>query len=221
MPPFRDLDGKVALVVGGSHGQGAAFAENIASRGATTVIGYSEDDEAAQRRLAMLERHGVTAEASRSDATVSTDVNRLFEGVVSRHSRLDIVVHTPGAVIGKPLADVTDEDFDHVVDHNIRSVFNILRATARHLNDGGRCVVLSATLPSIMTGPYGLYSAFKAAVERMVLAAAQDLAGRGITVNTVECCHHPADVTPIVAQLVGDETGRVLGQAVHTHSTLV
>src|SRR6266568_3776644 len=93
---LRDLEGKVALIVGGSRNQGAAFAENIASRGATTVISYANGDDAAQETLAKLDKYGVTAEAIRSDAVVSTDVDTLFQGVVARHGRLDIVVHTPG-----------------------------------------------------------------------------------------------------------------------------
>ncbi|GAB3896298.1 hypothetical protein GCM10029964_077440 [Kibdelosporangium lantanae] len=98
----RDLDGKVALVVGGTRNQGAAFAEHVAARGATTVITYAGDEDAAQQTLLRLEKHGITAEAIRSDATVSADVNALFEGVVARHGQLDIVVHTPGAVMKKP-----------------------------------------------------------------------------------------------------------------------
>ncbi|MFI6598411.1 SDR family oxidoreductase [Nonomuraea sp. NPDC050536] len=220
----RDLNGKVALVVGGSRGQGARFAENLASRGATTVISYANDDEAAQRTLAALEKYEVTAEASRSDATVSADVNTLFQGVVARHGRLDVVVHTPGAVIGKPLADLADDDFDHLIDHNTRSAFNTLRAAARHLADGGRYVVLSAAPASFMTGEYGLYSGSKAAVEHLVLAAAIQLGGRGVTVNVVatgpiddradSLRNLPRDTTPLVAWLISDEAAWVTGQTI-------
>jgi 3-oxoacyl-[acyl-carrier protein] reductase len=244
----RDLDGKVALVVGGSRNQGAAIAENIASRGATTVISYADGDGAALETLSALREHGVTAEAIRSDARVSADVNALFEGVVSRHGRLDIVVHTPGAVLKKPLADFTDEDFDHLIDLNTRSAFNTLRATARHIADNGRYVALSTTLTSIMTGPYGLYSGSKAAVERMVLALAKELGPRGITVNcaapgpvddsfyrsaetpeSIEAATHhsprdrlgrPGDIAPVAGWLVCDEAGWVSGQVVRANGAM-
>ena len=180
MSSTRDLEGEVALVVGGSRNQGAAFAENIASRGATTVISYANGVEAAEQTVALPRKPGVAAEAIQSDARVSGQVNELFEGVVRRYGKLDI---TPGAVIKKPLADFTDADFDHLIDLNTRSAFNTLRATARNIADNGRYVVLSTTLTSIMTGPYGLYSGSKAAVERMVLAAAKELGARGITVD--------------------------------------
>ncbi|MCM2424972.1 SDR family oxidoreductase [Streptomyces sp. RKAG337] len=251
MPPpvsIRDLEGKVALVVGGSRNQGAAFAENLASRGATTVISYLGNEQAALDTVTVLEKHGVTAEAVRSDATSSADVDKLFFDVAARHGRIDIVVHTPGAVIKKPLADFTDEDFDHLINLNTRSAFNTLRAAANALSDGGRYVVLSTTLTSIMTGPYGLYSGSKAAVERMVLAAAKELGVRGITVNAVApgpiddsfyrgaetpesieaATHHsprnrlglPEDVAPVVGWLVGAEAGWVSGQTVRANGAM-
>jgi 3-oxoacyl-[acyl-carrier protein] reductase len=246
--PTFDLAGKVALIIGGSRNQGAAIAENIASRGAVTVISYASGDESAQQTLEKLEKYGGTAEAIRSDAVVSADVNVLFEGVVARHGRLDVVVHVPGAVLKKPLADTTDAEFDHLINLNIRSAFNTLRATARHIADNGRYVVLSATLTSIMTGPCGLYSGSKSAVERMVLAAAKELGARGITVNAVapvpvddsfyraaetpesiEAATHrsprnrlgrPEDTAPVVGWLVSDEAGWVSGQTVRANGAM-
>ncbi|GLY88013.1 SDR family oxidoreductase [Actinoallomurus iriomotensis] len=248
MARVRDLEGKVALVVGGSRNQGAAFAELVASRGAATVISYANDDAAAQQTLATLDKYEVTAEAVRSDARVSAEVDTLFEGVVGRHGRLDIVVHTPGAVIKKPLVEFTDDDFDRLIDLNTRSAFNTLRATARHVVEGGRYVVLSTTLTSIMTGPYGLYSGSKAAVERLVLAAAKELGPRGVTVNAVApgpvdddfyraaetpesiaaATHHsprdrlgrPSDIAPVVGWLISEEAGWVSGQTVRANGAM-
>lgn len=244
----RDLKGRTALVIGGSRNMGAAFAEHLAARGATTVITYSGDDAAAERTLARLAEQGVAAEAIRSDATLSADVDTLFHGVAARHGQIDIVVHVPGAVVKKPLADFTDADFDHLVDRNTRSAFLTLRATARHVADGGRCVVLSTTLTSVMTGPYGVYSGSKAAVERMVLAAAKELGARGITVNavapgpvdddfyrsaetpesTAAAAQHsprgrlgaPEDIVPVVGFLVGAGAGWVSGQTVRANGAM-
>jgi 3-oxoacyl-[acyl-carrier protein] reductase len=246
--PTRDLEGKVALVIGGSRNQGAAFAENIAARGATIVISYANDDVAAKQTLVALEKYGVVAEAIRSDARRSDDVNALFEGVVARHGHLDIVVHTPGAVLKKPLAEFTDTDFDHLIDLNTRSAFNTLRATAHHIADGGRYVVLSTTLTSVMTGTYGLYSGSKAAVERMVLALSKELGARGVTVNAVApgpidddfyraaetaesmaaASQHsprgrlglPEDIAPVVGWLISDEAGWVSGQTVRANGAM-
>ena len=244
----RDLTGKIALIIGGTRNQGAEFARNIAARGATTIITNRGNEQAAKQTLAALEELGVTAEAIQSDATSSVDVDRLFADVVARHGRLDIVVHTPGAVIKKPLVEFTDDDFDHLINLNTRSAFNTLRAAARHLADNGRYVVLSTTLVSIMTGPYGLYSGSKAAVERMVVAVAKELGNRGITVNAVApgpvdddfyrdaetpesiaaASNHsprgrlgaPADIAPVVGWLVSDEATWVSGQTVRANGAM-
>ncbi|GAA1949895.1 SDR family oxidoreductase [Kitasatospora viridis] len=244
----RDLGGKVAIVVGGSRNQGAACAEVLAARGATVVISYANDRAAAEQTVEALLKHGVAAEAVHSDAAVSADVTALFEGVVERHGRVDIVVHTPGMVLKKPLAEVTDEEFDRVIDLNTRSAFYSLRAAARTLSDNGRYVVLSTTLTSVMTGPYGLYSGSKAAVERLVLAAAKELGPRGITVNAVApgpvdtsfyraaetpesmaaaALHsprgrigQPGDIAPVVGWLVGEEAGWVSGQTVRANGAM-
>ncbi|WP_433563365.1 SDR family oxidoreductase [Nocardia sp. CA-151230] len=244
----QDLAGKVALIIGGSRNQGAAFASNVAARGAITIITYLGDGGAAKATLAALEELGATAEVIRSDATVSAEVDALFADVVARHGKLDIVVHTPGAVIKKPLAEFTDDDFDHLIDRNTRSAFNTLRAATRHLADDGRYVVLSTTLTAVMTGPYGLYSGSKAAVERMVVAAAKELGDRGITVNAVApgpvdddfyrgaetlesiaaaALHsprkrlgHPADIAPVVGWLLSAEAGWVSGQTVRANGAM-
>ncbi|MFE9580403.1 SDR family oxidoreductase [Nocardia sp. NPDC006044] len=181
----KDLLGKVALVAGGTHDQGAACAELLAARGATTVISYAHGEHAAARTLATLDGYGTRAEAIRSDAIQSGDVTSLFEGVTARHGRLDIVVHAVGAVVHKPLAEHTDADFDLLIDHNTRSAFNTLRAATRHLADNGRYVVITGALAG--AGPYvsAMSAAAKAAVEHLVSATARELSGRDITVNAV------------------------------------
>jgi 3-oxoacyl-[acyl-carrier protein] reductase len=247
-PAARDLDGKVALVVGGSRNMGAEFAVGLAGRGATTVITYGGDESAAQKTLARLEEHGVGAEAVRADATDAARTEALFAGVAQRHGRLDIVVHLPGMVLKKPLADCSDTDYDQVVDRNLRSVFLSLRAALRHLSDGGRYVVLSTTMTSFMPGRYGLYAAGKAGVEQLVRAAAREAGARGITVNAVapgpvdtpffhgaetaestaqaagfvpqNRLGSPSDIAPLVGFLVGDGAGWVNGQTLRVNGGL-
>jgi 3-oxoacyl-[acyl-carrier protein] reductase len=244
----RNLDGRVALVVGGGRNIGAAIATELAARGATTVISYANDDTAAKQTLVALDQYQITADAIRSDATTSTEVDNLVTGVVTRHGRLDIVVHVPGAVLKKPLIDVTDDDFDHLINLNTRSAFFTLRAAGRHLSDGGRYVALSTTLTSIMAGPYGVYAGAKAAVEQLVRAAAKELAGRRITVNAVapgpvdDTFYHaaetpesvagatranphgrlgrPDDIAPVIAYLVSDDAAWISGQTIRANGAM-
>jgi 3-oxoacyl-[acyl-carrier protein] reductase len=226
-PAARDLDGKVAVVVGGSRNMGAEFAVGLAGR--TTVITYGGDESAARKTLARLEEQGVGAEAVRADATDAARTEALFAGVVQRHGRLDIVVHLPGMVLKKPLAECSDTDYEQVVDRNLRSVFLSLRAALRHLSDGGRYVVLSTTMTSFMPGPYGLYAAGKAGVEQLVRAAARE-AGHGAETpeSTAQAAGFvpqnrlgtPSDIAPLVGFLVGNSAGWVNGQTLRVNGGL-
>lgn len=244
-----DLDGRVALVVGGTRNMGLAIAETVAVRGAMTIVSFAGDEDRSRRAVARLTALGVAAEAVRSDATVAADVSTLFEKVLARHGKLDIVVHVPGAVLKKPLAETTDAEYDRVMDLNTRSVFLTLRAAARHLSDGGRYVALSTSLTAMTTGLYGVYQAGKAAVEQLVKTAAQELGGRGITVNTInpgpiddsffhaaetpesvawsthanprDRLGRPGDIAPVVGFLVGDEASWVTGQSLRVNGGMV
>ncbi|PXX60414.1 enoyl-ACP reductase-like protein [Nocardia tenerifensis] len=108
------------------------------------MISYATGEHAAARMLASL---GPSAEAIHSDATRSADVATLFSGVVARHGRLDIVVHAVGAAAPSSQLDHTDDEFDRLIDRNIRSAFNTLRAAARHLADHGRYVMQTGAEP--------------------------------------------------------------------------
>jgi len=248
MTDGRIFDGKVALVIGGTRNLGAAIADVLAAGGATTVVSYRDDADAAEQTVARLRARQGTVWAVCSDATVCADVDSLFEAVVAQCGRLDITVHVPGAVTKKPLVDFTNADFDHLIDLNTRSAFYTLRAASRHLADNGRYIVLSTTLTSVMAGPYGVYSGAKAAVERMVLAAAKELGNRGITVNAVapgpvddEFYHsaetaqavthakqatpfgrlgRPEDVAPVVEFLAGPGAGWISGQTIRVNGAM-
>jgi 3-oxoacyl-[acyl-carrier protein] reductase len=245
----QDLIGKVAVVIGGSGDIGSAISENLAARGATLVIGYLRDEAAAHALLGRLEEQHIKAEAIPADVTVTADVTRLFDEVVGRHGRVDIVVHTPGAVMKAPLGAVADDDFDRLVADNLRSVFLTLRASGQHLADGGRYVALSTSLTVVVPGPYTVYAAAKAGVEVLIRGAALELAARGITVNAVspgpidndffhaaetpESAHGAAmmspcgrlgtagDIAPVVGFLVGASADWVTGQAIRANGGMV
>jgi 3-oxoacyl-[acyl-carrier protein] reductase len=166
----RDLEGKVALVVGGSRNAGAAMADALAALGATTVISYSSDDTSAARTLDRMERHRVTVEAIRADASEPREVDRLFQGVMRRFGHLDVVVHAPPVVTGTLLEEFTGSDFAQLRTLHARSARNVLRASARHMAEDGHFIALPASPPS--DGPCRAYSACKSGVERMVLSSA-------------------------------------------------
>ena len=118
----------MALVVGGGGGDvGSAVASELAMAGADVVLSYLRDDDSAAAAVNEVSRHGMSAHAIRSDATQPAEVAALFDAAVGRHGHLDIVVHVVGAVMKKPLAEVSDADFDHTIATNLRSVFLTMR----------------------------------------------------------------------------------------------
>lgn len=244
-----DLKGKVAVVIGGSGDIGAAVSEQLAGGGATTVVTYVKDADAAEQVVRRLGEQGGIAAAARMDARSADQVEALFDDVVSRHGRVDIVVHLPGMVLKKSLTDISDDDYAQTVDLNLRTAFNVLRAAGRHLADGGRCVMVSTTLTGVVPGPYGLYAAAKAGVEVMVRAVAAEWGGRGITVNAVAPgpidnaffrgaettdsiaaagtfsprgrLGQASDIAPVVGFLVSDAAGWVSGQTLRANGGMV
>src|SRR3954471_6844011 len=131
------LKGKVGIVIGGSGDFGAPIAEQVTQGGATTVITYLRDRTAADEVVSRLADQPGPAEAAQLDATDATQVNALFDEVIGRHGHVDIVVHLPGMVIKKSLAELSDADFTQGVESNLRTAFNVLRAGGRHPAHGG------------------------------------------------------------------------------------
>ena len=105
------LMGKVAVVIGGSGDIGSAIAEQVTHGGATTIITYLRDRAAAEEVVLRLAEQPGPAETAQLDATDATQVNALFDEVISRHGRVDIVVHLPGMVIKKSLVEISDADY--------------------------------------------------------------------------------------------------------------
>jgi 3-oxoacyl-[acyl-carrier protein] reductase len=244
-----DLKGKVAVVIGGSGDIGSAIAGQLCAGGATTVITYLRDREAADSVVTRLASEPGAVESAQLDATDAVQVSALFDDVAGRHGHVDIVVHVPGMVVKQWLSEISDDDYSRAVDLNLRTAFNVLRVSGRHLTDSGRCVLVSTSLTGVVPGPYGLYAATKAGVEVMVRATAAEWGARGITVNAVapgpidnDFFRGPetaesiagagtlsprgrlgtaADVAPVVGFLVSDAAGWVSGQTLRANGGMV
>ena len=137
------LDGKVALVTGASRGIGRAIAERLAQDGATVVVNYARNADAAQEVVSAIEATGGKATAVQADVSRVEDIRRLFRETVDRFGRLDILVNNAGTAIYKPLAEATEEEFDKTFALNARGTFFAMQEAARRMAEGGRIVSLS------------------------------------------------------------------------------
>lgn len=182
----NDLQGKAALVTGASKGIGQAIAERLAAGGAAVAVHYGVDEAGAAETVRRITVAGGKAQGFRADIADAAQVAALFDGAIAALGRLDIVVNNAGIGIPmRPIAEVTDEDFDRVMRTNARGVFLLMREAARRLGEGGRIISLATTLSRTARPGFGPYAASKAAVEALTRVLSRELAPKNITVNAV------------------------------------
>src|SRR6266436_919617 len=136
----RKLEGKIALVTGGSRGIGAAIAKRLAADGANVAITYTKGVEAAASVVKEIERTGRKAIAIQADATDAGAVEAAVERTVATFGTLDVLVNNAGTAIPKKFEETTLEELDRVIDINVRGVFVTTQAARKHMNDGGRII---------------------------------------------------------------------------------
>jgi 3-oxoacyl-[acyl-carrier protein] reductase len=179
------LAGKVAIVTGASRGIGCATADRLARDGATIVVNYVKNEIEAQTVVDVITAWGGKAVAIQADVTKLDDIRRLFRLTMERLGRLDILIANAGYSVFKPLAEITEEDFDLTYTLNSKGTFFCLQEALRHMADGGRIVCIS-TIGTELNLPGGsCYFGSKAAVEQFCRVLAKEVAPRKITVNVV------------------------------------
>ncbi len=181
------LEGKVALVTGGSRGIGAAIAKRLAADGANVAITYTKGADAAASVVKEIEGAGGKAIAIQADATAAGAVEAAVEKTVSTLGRLDVLVNNAGTAIPKPFEETTLEEMDRMIDINIRGTFATTLAALRHMGEGGRIVTIGSCVGERnMTPGLTPYAATKGAVKMFAQGLAREVGGRGITVNNVQ-----------------------------------
>lgn len=185
----RSLEGKVALVTGGSRGIGAAIARALADEGADVAISYVASAAKAEAIVKELEGKGVGAIALQADQSDSAQVEGLIGLVVERLGRLDILVNNAGVAAGGQVdsSDVDMASISRMHAINFTAVAAAIRAAAKVIPEGGRIITIGSGLGSRASFP-GLadYAATKAAVVGYSKGAARDLGPKKITVNVIQ-----------------------------------
>jgi 3-oxoacyl-[acyl-carrier protein] reductase len=195
----RELAGKVALVTGGSRGIGAAIAKRLAADGADVAITYAKDIDAAASVLKDIKRAGRKAIAIQADATDAAKVEAAVEETVATFGRLDILVNNAGTAIPKKFEETTLEEMDRVIDINVRGVFVATQAALKHMQSGGRIIMIGSAVGERVLAPWLVpYSATKGAVKIFSQALSREVGSRGITVNNVQPGPIDTDLNPAV-----------------------
>jgi len=182
------LKNKVAVITGGSRGIGYATAERFLQEGAKVIIAASKP-ETAQKAVDQLKDkypEAVVSGISPNLASLDT-VREAFEKVIEAHGRIDILINNAGVSDSTPFLSYTEEQFDKVMDLNVKGVFNASRIAAEYMAQRGEGVILStSSMVSISGQPSGFaYPASKFAVNGMTISLARELGPKGIRVNAV------------------------------------
>lgn len=182
----RKLNGKVALVTGGSRGIGAAVARRLAQEGAAVAITYSNSKPRADETLAAISAAGTRGVAIQADSADAAAVRNAVAETVKQLGGLDILVNNAGIAVLKPIDEITLEEFDRLSAINVRAVFVAIKEAARHMRNGGRIITIGSTNGERVPTPGGsVYAMSKSAVVGLTRGVARDLGPRGITVNIV------------------------------------
>lgn len=179
------LQGKKAIVTGGSRGIGRAVAVRLGELGADVAVNYVSCGDAAGETCDILRSSGSRALAVQADLRNVPDVEKLFDLVVKEFGGLDILINNAGIAIYKPIEEFEEDEFDSIFDLNIKGVFFCCREAARKMRDGGRIINISSSVTKVMMPRYGAYAATKAAVDQITKVLAKELGPRGIAVNAV------------------------------------
>jgi 3-oxoacyl-[acyl-carrier protein] reductase len=243
------LEGKVALVTGASRGIGRAIAVRLGRDGASVIVNYSGNAEAAREAVAAVQAAGGRAVAVQADVGKVAEIERLFNETIRQFGRLDILVNNAGSMFNKPLADVTEEEYDRIFAVNVKGAFFACQQAARRMADGGRIVNFSSSTTALMLPTYSAYVAAKGAVEQFSHVLAKELGPKGITVNVVSPgptdtdlfgqgkteqdkqrfaqmaalgrLGRPEDIADVVAFLASDEARWITGQNIRANGGLI
>ena len=191
------IQGKTALITGGSRGIGAAIAKRLAAEGANVAITYTKGTDAAAAVVKEIERKGGKAIAIQADATDADACKSAVEKTVATFGQLDVLVNNAGTAIPKMFEETTLEELDRVIDINIRGTFVATQAALRHMQSGGRIIMIGSCVGERnMTPGLVSYAATKGAIKMFTQGLSREVGKRGITVNNIQPGPIDTDLNP-------------------------
>lgn len=199
------LNGKVALVTGSSSGIGQAIAVRLAADGAAVVVNYRGSSEGAAKAKQQIEEAGGTAVVVQGDVSKMEDLQRLIDESWTQLGGCDILVNNAGVEKGADFWEVTEEDYDMVLNVNLKGVFFLTQAFVRRLREAkrpGRIVNISSVHEDMAFPHFSTYCAAKGGLRMLTRNLAVELGSLGITINNVA---PGAIATPINAKLLDDK----------------
>lgn len=244
------LTNKVALVTGGSRGIGRAIAIKLAEKGAKVAINYAGREDAANETVSIIQKKGGEAIAIKANVANFEEVEQMVKQVIETFGSLDILVNNAGITRDNLILRMKEEDWDDVINTNLKGVFNCTKAVTRQMmkQRGGRIINISSVVGVAGNAGQANYVAAKAGVIGLTKTTARELASRNITVNAIApgfietemtdqlsddlkqemlkqiplgSFGQPEDVANAVLFLASDESRYITGQTIHVDGGMV
>lgn len=181
------LDGKIALVTGGSRGIGKAVCLTLAQAGAFVIVNYSDSEDAAAHTLSVIQEHGGNGRLAQFDVSDSKAVDKEIAEIINECKSIDLLVNNAGITRDGLLSRMKDAQWDDVLSINLSGAFHLCRAVSKRMirNRSGRIVNITSTAGEAGNAGQANYSAAKAGLIGLTRALARELAPRNILVNSV------------------------------------
>ncbi|NOZ73547.1 MAG: 3-oxoacyl-[acyl-carrier-protein] reductase [Chloroflexi bacterium] len=192
-----DLTGKIALVTGASRGIGAAIAKELAAHGATVIVNYRSNEQAAEKVVADITAAGGTAVAMQADVSDYDQATKLIKSIQKQFKRLDILVNNAGTTRDNVIMMMKESDWDEVINTNLKSAWNCSKAAARIMmkQRSGRIINISSVAGIAGNAGQTNYAASKAGMIGLSKSLAKEIGPRNVTVNTIAPGFVPTDLT--------------------------
>jgi 3-oxoacyl-[acyl-carrier protein] reductase len=184
---MTQLNERIAIVTGASRGIGRGIALELGKRGATVIVNYQSSADAANEVVGLITEAGGKAQAVQADVSLEEDVNRLIKTTTDAYGKVDILVNNAGTTRDNLIMRMGAEDFDTVIQTNLRSTWLCSKAVVRDMmrKRYGRIINVTSVSGIMGNGGQTNYSASKAGIIGLTKALAREVASRGITVNAV------------------------------------
>ncbi|GIK66376.1 MAG: 3-oxoacyl-[acyl-carrier-protein] reductase FabG [Chloroflexota bacterium] len=206
------LDGKVAIVTGASRGIGRGIALELAKRGATIVVNYNQNADAANEVVQMISAGGGKGLAVKANVAVMEDATQLVKATVDAFEKVDILVNNAGTTRDNLIMRMKEEDWDEVLDTNLKSAWNMCKLVSRPMMKARYGRIINITSVSGIAGQAGQtnYSASKAGLIGLTKALAREIADRNITVNAVAPGFVLTDLTSSLPKELTDQLNNAI-----------
>lgn len=197
---------KIALVTGASRGIGREIALTLAQDGHTVIVNYSGSEDKANDVVKEIETAGGKAESYQCHVQNADDVKAMIKYITDTHGSIDIVINNAGITRDNLLMRMKEEEFDDVVNVNLKGVFNVVKSVSRPMirQKSGRIVNISSIVGSLGNAGQTNYVATKAAIDGMTKSVARELASKNITVNGVAPGFIRSDMTDVLSDELKD-----------------